>query len=176
MEKTAHHLEDWTLSSMQKLGGALLWFSWKRTECVLWVAGRSRATDCERDCYLGNQICCLFFLGAQIRLYLPVSLVGRHSQVANFSPVECEWKQCVPVSDLSHKNVTCAVFSYSLSLSIDWLQIWQECSRASVLTWVHGPYVQEILWTWMGKALSLFSLTLHWNLAFLSIMKANNKP
>lgn len=86
-----------------------------------------------------------------------------------------EWKRCMPISGLSHKNLPCAV-SCVLSLSTDWLQIWQEDSRASVPTWAPFTLNSGDSMNLGGKSISLFSLSLNWNSAFLYIMNADNQP
>ena len=157
---------------MQRLDGALLWLPWKGTECVLWEARRPHMplTMEETDSWAPKSV--LFFLGTQMGLYFPVSLVGRCSHVAQFSPVEYEWKWRVPVSGLA-----CADLTRAASHALPFLPAGcrQEGSRASVLTW--GSWTQRSGGSMNldGKSISSFSLTLNWNLAFLSMTNADDK-
>lgn len=114
----------------------------------------------------------LFSLGTQMGLYFPVSLGGRCSHVAKFSPVEYEWKWRVPVSGLACADLTCATSHAPPFLTAGCRQ---EGSRASVLTW--GSWTQRSRGSMNldGKSRSSFSLSLNWNLAFLPMTNADDK-
>lgn len=113
----------------------------------------------------------LFSLGTQMGLYFPVSLVGRCSHVAKFSPVEYECKWRVPVSGLA-----CADLTWATSYAPPFLTAGcrQEGSRASVLTWGSRTQRSTGSMNLDGKSISSFSLTLNWNLALLPMTNADD--